>query len=70
MQEQREKTWITPDFEVKFREAMGREMTTQEREFFGIAPEKGAANATNAVPDFDRSQFAWQALRRISALIG
>jgi hypothetical protein len=70
MQEQNEKTWVTPDFEVKFREAMGREMTAQEREFFGIAPEKAATNATNALPDLDRSQFAWQALRRISALIG
>ena len=70
MQEQKEKSWITPDFEVKFREAMGRAMTVQEREFFGLAPEKAASNGTDAVPDFDRSQFAWQALRRISALIG
>lgn len=70
MQEPREKCWITSDFEVKFREAMGRDMTAQEREFFGLSPEKTHSKATTTLPDFDRTQFAWQALRRISALIG
>jgi len=28
--------WLTPDFEEKFREAFGREMRLEEREFFGI----------------------------------
>jgi hypothetical protein len=33
------KPWNTPDFELKFREAMGRDMTRQEREFFGLMDE-------------------------------
>lgn len=70
MQQKREKSWITPDFEVKFREAMGRDMTAQEREFFGLAPGKTSNKGTDTLPDFDRSQYAWQALRRISSLIG
>jgi hypothetical protein len=45
-------------------------MTAQEREFFGLSPEKTHSKATTTLPDFDRTQFAWQALRRISALIG
>lgn len=69
MQQTREKSWITPDFEVKFREAMGRDMTDQEREFFGLSANK-ATNKGSDLTDFDRSQYAWQALRRISALIG
>lgn len=71
MQERKEKDWITPDFEIKFREAMGRDMTVQEREFFGLSPERAKpTRSPEAAPDFDRSQYAWQALRRISALIG
>lgn len=70
MQQTREKCWITPDFEVKFREAMGRDLTAQEREFFGLVPKKSTNKESDALADFDRSQFAWQALRRISALIG
>jgi len=70
MQDKREKSWITPDFEVKFREAMGREMTAQEREFFGLGSATTTNKGSDATPDFDRSQYAWQALRRISVLIG
>ena len=28
--------WLTKDFEFKFRQAFGREMTPEEREFFGL----------------------------------
>ena len=62
-----QKPWNTPDFEVRFREAMGRNMTPQEREFFGI-PEDAEEQASTDTSD--RAQFAWQALRRISALLG
>jgi len=62
------KPWNTPDFEVRFREAMGRNMTRQEREFFGIPEEDAEEQALNDISD--RAQFAWQALRRISALLG
>lgn len=62
------KPWNTPDFEVRFREAMGRNMTRQEREFFGLTEENAEEPNPNDVSD--RAQFAWQALRRISALLG
>jgi len=28
--------WLTKDFELKFRQAFGREMTSEERSFFGL----------------------------------
>ena len=28
--------WLTKDFEFKFRQALGREMTAEERAFFGL----------------------------------
>lgn len=28
--------WLTEDFELRFAEAFGREMTAEEREFFGL----------------------------------
>jgi len=28
--------WLTKDFELKFRQALGREMTPEERAFFGL----------------------------------
>ena len=62
------KPWNTPDFEVRFREAMGRNMTRQEREFFGLSEEE--SEEQSAMDNSDRAQFAWQALRRISALLG
>jgi len=61
------KPWNTPDFEVRFREAMGRNMTPQEREFFGLSDEESDEASTDIS---DRAQFAWQALRRVSALLG
>ena len=64
-----QKPWNTPDFEVRFREAMGRNMTRQEREFFGLA-EDDAEEQASTNDTSDRAQFAWQALRRISALLG
>lgn len=65
------KPWNTPDFEVRFREAMGRNMTRQEREFFGLASEDVERSDNASGNDgSDRAQFAWQALRRISALLG
>lgn len=63
------KPWNTPDFEVRFREAMGRSMTHQEREFFGL-PEEDSEGQAATSESSDRAQFAWQALRRISALLG
>ncbi len=67
------KPWNTPDFELKFREAMGRDMTRQEREFSGLMDEDaGAAEdaGPKSSPASDRSQFAWQSLRRITPLVG
>ncbi|PYX99457.1 MAG: hypothetical protein DMG64_03220 [Acidobacteria bacterium] len=63
------KPWNTPDFEVRFREAMGRSMTPQEREFFGLKEEDDGDQVSSNEAS-DRAQFAWQALRRISALLG
>ena len=67
------KPWNTPDFELKFREAMGRDMTRQEREFFGLMDEDGGRDEEAGPPSgsaSDRSQFAWQSLRRITPLLG
>ena len=67
------KPWNTPDFELKFREAMGRDMTRQEREFFGLMDEDAGADedaGPQSSPASDRSQFAWQSLRRITPLAG
>ena len=36
MKGQQHMPWLTTDFEEKFREAFGREMRLEEREFFGI----------------------------------
>ena len=78
-----DKCWNTPDFEVRFREAMGREMTPQEREYFGLTEKSASASgdtaesqnttqtdATQNKPPADRTEFAWQSLRHISALLG
>jgi hypothetical protein len=68
----KEKAWITPDFEIRFREGMGRDMTQQEREFFGVK-DQSTSQVDNSARDSsngDNTQFAWQALRRISALLG
>lgn len=72
MTEPKDKAWITPDFEIRFREAMGRDMTQQEREFFGLTEQNENRNDSGErnTPNTDASQFAWQALRRISALLG
>ena len=64
------KPWNTPDFELKFREAMGRNMTAQEREFFGLEEEGASSSKPDVHLDNSRANYAWQALRRISALIG
>jgi hypothetical protein len=67
------KPWNTPDFELKFREAMGRDMTHQEREFFGLLDEQSASD-DEPDPETDRTpngtQFGWQSLRRLSGLLG
>lgn len=78
-----DKCWNTRDFEVRFREAMGREMTPEERDYFGLTEESTSANAETAdsqntaqtdatqnKPPSDRTEFAWQTLRHISALLG
>jgi hypothetical protein len=31
-----QRPWLTPDFELKFAQAFGREMTPDERAFFGL----------------------------------
>jgi len=64
------KPWNTPDFEVRFREAMGREMTQKEREFFGIEEQDPGTSRSENEANGNNAKFAWQALRRISALIG
>ena len=67
------KPWNTPDFELKFREAMGRDMTRQEREFFGLMDEdagRDEESGPSSSPDSEASQFAWQSLRRTTPLLG
>jgi hypothetical protein len=69
------KPWKTPDFELKFREAMGRNMTHQEREFFGLDDEDSRENdksetTSSSNGSSDSAKFSWQALRRISLLMG
>ena len=71
------KPWKTPDFELKFREAMGRNMTHQEREFFGIEDQDSRENDksettsnSNSNGNSNSAKFSWQALRRISMLMG
>ena len=65
------KPWNTPDFELKFREAMGRNMTHQEKEFFGLDDQDSNGNdQPENGHNGNSAKFAWQALRRISALIG
>jgi hypothetical protein len=63
--------WRTADFEKKFREAMGREMTEKEREFFGLEEQSVSGEADSESPNIptDKGQFAWESLRRVSALI-
>ena len=67
------KPWNTPDFELKFREAMGREMTRQEREFFGLMDEEAGGedesrSSANSEPTC--TEFSWNSLRRITPLVG
>lgn len=67
------KPWNTPDFELKFREAMGRDMTRQEREFFGLMDEdagRDEESGPSSSPESEASQFAWQSLRRTTPLPG
>ena len=70
MNAEQRKPWNTPDFELKFREAMGRNMTHQEREFFGLEDDNSNGNESQSQGNSNSAKFAWQALRRISALIG
>ena len=75
--------WNTPDFEVRFREAMGREMTPQERKYFGLSEESTSisedapdeststrADGEQTNPPGDRNEFAWNALRHLNAILG
>jgi hypothetical protein len=67
------KPWNTADFELKFREAMGRDMTRQEREFFGLMDEQSEADDESAPEGNeapDEGQLAWQSLRQVSGLLG
>jgi hypothetical protein len=34
--QRKEKPWLTENFAERFREAFGREMTAEERDFFGL----------------------------------
>lgn len=71
MAAEQRKPWNTPDFERRFKEAMGRNMTRQEREFFGLDSEdSNGQEKPETQPTSDRAKYAWQALRRISSLIG
>ena len=51
------KPWITPDFTVRFREAIGRNMTRKEREFFGLDD----ANSEEQPVENDISDPVWLA---------
>lgn len=70
MTSQDNKPWNTPDFESRFREAMGRKMTSAEREYFGLEPDSSSSQEINDKQPSTSAKFAWQALRRISALVG
>jgi hypothetical protein len=71
MAAEQRKPWNTPDFELKFREAMGRNMTHQEKEFFGLDDQDSSGNdQPETRSNSNSAKFAWQALRRISALYG
>ena len=65
------KPWNSPDFERRFKEAMGRKMTSAEREFFGLEPDNTlTAQENNEGKPSTSAKFAWQALQQISALLG
>jgi hypothetical protein len=64
------RAWRTADFENKFQQAMGRQMTEKEREFFGLEPKRPADHGFAETGTNARAQFAWEALRRVSSLIG
>jgi hypothetical protein len=66
------KPWRTVDFENKFQQAMGRQMTAKEREFFGLENRRSvdAEHSDAGAPANNRAQFAWEALRRVSSLLG
>lgn len=72
----RELPWKNNDFEKKFREAMGREMTRQEREFFGLVEESsetqsdGQEECQDSLPIHDPAQLEWRSLRRLTPLLG
>jgi len=71
--ERKNMPWNTPDFELRFREAMGRDMTHREREFFGLEDDNSKEDVktgADTLPPSDRAEYAWQALRRITSLIG
>lgn len=71
MTSEHKKPWHTPDFELKFRQAMGRDMTPQEREFFGLDNRDSTGEPKpDGHSSGNTSKYAWQALRRISSLIG
>ena len=44
--------WLTEDFELRFAEAFGREMTKEEREFFGL---DATSPLHDKIPDSDES---------------
>ena len=46
MRPQQSMPWISPDFEERFREAFGREMRLEEREFFGITDNDHGSSET------------------------
>jgi hypothetical protein len=45
------KRWLTQDFVEKFRIAFGREMTADERKFFGLDEENRAAEENDATAE-------------------
>ncbi|MFL6437523.1 MAG: hypothetical protein ACJ71Q_08090 [Terriglobales bacterium] len=49
-----QRPWLTPDFELKFRQAFGRDMTAEERAFFGM--NGTAANPAEALPRADEDE--------------
>ena len=50
LSENNQKRWLTKDFVEKFRAALGREMTADERQYFGLdeeGPKEGSPSSSD-----------------------
>jgi len=50
-----QRPWLTPDFELKFRQAFGRDMTAEERAFFGMNGTAAHSGEESQGPDEDEN---------------